>query len=279
MKRIRHPNESFDAYVGKLPEEEGEELRKQVFCDARDEVFLRNWVTNDIEYVSATEVSNHIASVQHYNERVVALNSESKKRAAAAKAEILAGASFYEVATNRTDIFLEDARFWDVVEIGEFEPDEDIFKFLASAKAGDISDPLDLDDGIGIVGVLQKEQEKQEDGTVSDLYTLVRCMFNGYDAIEESDDVESVRKLLLERKMNDAKQALLTELFTTAKIEYPFGNKLFLKKKVKRTKKPPQKAARPNKKQPEVKPVPRGAKPVSAKGGVPTKRTVPAKGM
>ena len=234
MKFIRRPKDTFDTYVMKLPGDEGEELRKQIYCDARDEVFLKSWATNDIEHVSVTEVSNRIAFVQNYNRSVDERNAASKKRAAAAKAEILAGASFYSVTTNRADIFFDQARFWDVVELGDFEPSEDIFKFLTTAKAGDISDPLDFDDGIGLVGVLQKEDEPQEEGKVSEYYTLVRCMFNGYDPIEESDDFESVRESLLETKVTDARQALVTELFNAAKIEYPFGNKLFARKKIKK---------------------------------------------
>ena len=138
MKRIRRPKESFDEYVRKLPRLDGEELRRQVFADARDEVLLRSWATNGMMSVSALEVTNHIAYVKNYNKAVEAKNADSKKRAAAAKAEILAGASFCQVATNRADIFIDQAEFWDLAEIDEFEPDEDIFKFLASAKQGDI---------------------------------------------------------------------------------------------------------------------------------------------
>ena len=282
MKHMRRPKVSFDVYVETLPQNEGEELAKQVYCDARDEVFLKNWATNDISSVSALEVSNRIAFVQNYNKGVEERNADSKKRAAAAKAEILAGASFCQVATNRADIFIDQAEFWDIVEIGDFEPEEDIFKFLASAKKGDISDPLDFDDGIGLVGVLNKEKEVQDDGVVSEQFTLVRCMFNGYDPIEESEDFETVRRSLLEEKVEKARQALVAELFKSAKIEYPFGKKLFLKKNAKGVNKA-RKKQNPQKKNEKKKPVrvlpPLKAKPASAKGSGPSTSAAPAAGM
>lgn len=299
MKRIRRPKESFEEYVKELPEDQGEELRKQVFCDARDEVFLKNWATNDIEHVSAVEVSNRISFVQKYNKEIEELNADSKRRAAAAKAEILAGASFCQVATNRADIFIDQAELWDIAEIGEFEPEEDIFKFLTTAKQGDISDPLDFDDGIGLVGVLLKEKEEQDDGTGSELFTLVRCMFNGYDPIEESDDFETVRRSLLEDRVKAAREALVTELFKSAKIEFPFGKKLFAKKKAKGANKPKKKQPAQKKKKSgrlpspgKAKPVPDQAKPVPdqdkpvekakpgpGKGGAPSTSNVQATGV
>ena len=228
MSNIRRPNTPFEEYVGALPAEDGDEVRRHVAAFARSEFYLGQWATNDFRTVSDEEVSNRLEFVQSYQQSVSSRNEEAKRKAAAAKAEIMAGASFYSVTTNRAEIFKDDGKFWDVVELEDLEPDDELLKFLVAAKAGDISDPLDLDDGIGIVGVLLKEKgEAVDDKEPPDQYTLVRCMFNAYEEMDEPEDFEEMRKLLLDRKAESARAALVKDLFSDSKIEYPFGKKLF----------------------------------------------------
>lgn len=230
MKDINKAKVSFEDYLKTIPAVEAEEIRRQVVADVRSDYYLEQWATNDFKTVTGLEVSNRIEFVQNYQKTVDARNAESRRKAAEAKAEIIAGASFYSVTTNRAEIFKEDGKMWDVVELEDLEPDDDLFRFLATAKQGDISDPLDLEDGIGIVGVLLKEPGEAVDGkTPPDQYTLVRCMFNGYDEMDEPEDFEAMRKLLLERKQTETRKSLMEELFKDAKIEAPFGDKLFLK--------------------------------------------------
>ena len=233
MKGIKKQNEPFDAYCASLPQSEGDEIRRQVMADALGETYLTKWATNDIHHVSAQEVSNRLEYVENYQKSVDKMNEEAKKRAAEAKAEILAGASFYSVTTNRAEIFKDEGKEWDVFELDEFEPEDDMFKFLATAKTGDISDPLDLDDGIGIVGVLDRSPGEPPDDTTPapDQYTLVRCMFNAYEPLDEPEDFEGMRKFLLDQKVSDAREAMMKELFASAQIQMPFGRRLFAQAK------------------------------------------------
>ena len=250
MKGIRLPKVPFEKYIVTLPKVEAEEICKQLYADALGERILKSWATNDFTKVSDQEVSNRVSIVRESRLKVAELNAESRNRAAAAKAEILSGASsFYEVTTNRAEVFKEQGEFWDIVELADLDPQTDLFNFLATAKAGDISDPLDFDDGIGIVGVVLKEKGKEtpeKEVAQNDAappvyqYTLVRCMFNGYEPIDEPEDFASAKKLLLERKKKEAQQALLEELYKNARIEFPFGKNLFAN---------PKKAKRKNAKQ------------------------------
>ena len=115
MKGIKKQNEPFDAYCASLPQSEGDEIRRQVMADALGETYLTKWATNDIHHVSAQEVSNRLEYVENYQKSVDKMNEEAKKRAAEAKAEILAGASFYSVTTNRAEIFKDEGKEWDVL--------------------------------------------------------------------------------------------------------------------------------------------------------------------
>lgn len=263
MNGIRLPKVPFEKYIVTLPKVESEEIRKQLYADALGERFLKSWATNDFTKVSDQEVSNRVSIVRESRLKVAVLNAESRKRAAAAKAEILSGASsFYEVTTNRAEVFKEQGQFWDIVELADLDPQTDLFNFLATAKTGDISDPLDFDDGIGIVGVLLKEKEKEaseKEPPQTDAapqvyqYTLVRCMFNGYEPIDEPEDFSSAKKLLLERKKKEAQQALVEELYKNARIEFPFGKNLFANRKNAKRKNAKQSNTRGKAKKPSLR--------------------------
>ena len=232
LKGIRNPGGGLDSFVGKLPSGEAGLFRELIVSDARDEFCLTSWATNDFRKVTDTEVSNRLEVVREYNANVARMNAEAKAKAKAAKEEILAGASFASVVTNRAEIFKDQGVYYDTVELGEFDDDEPIFGFLTTAEAGDISDPLDFDDGIGIVGVLFKELGEVPEGVVPQMqYTLVRCMFNGYEELDEPEDPKLMRELLLERKLAEAREGFVREVLSDAKVELPFGKRLFSRAK------------------------------------------------
>lgn len=245
MRGILKPNDSFDGFCETLPGGLEGTLRELVLSDARCEAYLMHWATNDFTRVSSAEVSNRIAYVEKYEADIVRMNDEAKQKAKSAKAEILAGASFASVVTNRAELYKDQGTYWDTVDLTEFEPDEPIFRFLASAKTGDISDPLDFEDGIGIVGVVLREtpEATSDDESPVDQFTLVRCMFNGYESLDEPTDFAAMRKLLVERQTAAAREALIESLTAKAKVAMPYGRKLFAVKR-----KPPQKARRAKRK-------------------------------
>lgn len=228
MNGIRKPRTAFADYLVTLPVRERNLLERQVFADAQGEMYLAHWVTNDCLVVTDAEVSNRIDEVKRYNENVERMNQEARRRAAEAKAEILGGRSFYEVTTNRADIFREQGREWDTLELGELDTEEDLFVFLSSAQAGDISDPIDFDDGIGIVGVVMKEKGEVPEGVVAaDQYTVVRCVFNAYETMDAPEEFAAMKKEMLKQKKDAARMALVDELYAAAKIELPYGDRLF----------------------------------------------------
>lgn len=223
------------SFAKTLPAGEAELLDRMILSDARDDYFLSQWATNDFRKVSDEEVSNRLAVVSNYNANVARMNDEAKAKAAAAKAEILSGASFASVTTNRAEIFKEQGAYYDTVELGELDTDEPLFLFLTTAEAGDISDPIDFDDGIGIVGVVVKELGEVPEGVTPAMeYTLVRCMFNGYEELDEPEDPVKMRELLLERKLAEAREGFVREMLKDVKVEQPFGKKLFAQPKKKK---------------------------------------------
>ena len=229
MSSIRKPKGSFEQFADTLPEPQRTVLIRQVESDARNTYFLEQSSTNDLRNVSDKELSDFIEKVNKYNEEVEAMNVKAVSKAAAAKAEILAGNTFYSVTTNRAEIFQDQGKYWDTVELSDLDPDEELFRFLCSAKEGDISDPLNLDDCIAIVGVLAKEPPTVHEGVeIGEQYSLVRCAFNAYEEADEPvHDPKKMRQSLLDQRVAEAREALMNKVLDDVKIEYPFGNKLF----------------------------------------------------
>lgn len=234
LKGIHREGKAFGAVCESMPKRVQEVLPGLIASDVRDNLLLKAWATNDVFTVSDQEVSNRLEYAKRYQHELESKNGEARRLAAAAKAEILAGASFYSVTTNRAEIFKDQGKEWDTVELGELDEESDLFRFLASANAGDISDPIDFDDGIGIVGVVAKELGAAPAGVAAAMqYTLVRCVFNAYDELDEPEGFEELRKVLLERKLRDARASLVRELTSRSKIELPYGDELFKRKQMK----------------------------------------------
>ena len=78
---------------------------------------------------------------------------------------------------------------WQVVELSDFEADEPLAKWLMTARPGDISDPLDLEDGISIVGLRMVYDDEEDEGESPEKqYSLVRCAFHAFQEFEEVED-------------------------------------------------------------------------------------------
>lgn len=249
LRYIRVPSQNLDgALASVFTPEEAAFLRDGMECDALGEVYLRSWSTNDLDHVSDVEASNRVARILAVNEKTRALNAEARRKAAAAKAEILSGAKFYDVTTNRCELVPEQGMEWETFELGELEPTEDLCKFLTTANQGDISDPLDFDDGIGIVGVVVKEMGEAPEGYVpAEQYTLVRCLFRAYDLLDVPEDLDEVRQQILDERRAAARTALGEELMKAAVIEYPAGEQIFRKKAKKGKKKSANRPVQVNK--------------------------------
>ena len=103
-------------------------------------------------------------------------------------------------------------------------------QWLARSDTGDISDPIDLDDGISIVGIKAKYESDISESNKPPVYAyeVVRCPFFAY---ERQDDFEGDRKAIEEDILDNRRQLAMRELHDRltkdAKIEFPCGNNLF----------------------------------------------------
>ena len=103
------------------------------------------------------------------------------------------------------------------------EENQQLRDWLKTANAGDISGPIDLDDGIAIVKVVDKWKEPQGQGHEPvDEFELVRCTFKAYQytLVETEEEIRKQYRIELERNLMSQ---LGERLWKNAVIEFPNG--------------------------------------------------------
>ena len=229
LENINRPKMKFDSVVAKLGEY-GPYLEKLVEEDALLETALRNFSTNSLDTVSDEELAARKAEVVRIVADLSAKNSNTVERAMAARAEVLEGGRmFADVAKERADMAQEQGRFWDVLELAELSATSELAKWLASADTGDISGPLEMEDGLAIVGVMMKSQgpSSEIEGQDVDQYELARMLFKWYDPPEILDDDDEIREIMLEARRQDARVTFFDSLRKEDKIVFPSGDGIF----------------------------------------------------
>ena len=238
-KKMGHKDGDFGALLGQIGKPYEEMLRAAIFAEEREKACVEFSTTNNLKEVTKAEAEAQMKLIKEMNARAEQKNIEQKAKAIRAKQDILglvaAGTPFAEafasVTTNCAEIAKEEGLEWDTLELGELEPDEPIARWLMVAREGDISDPIDMEDGLAIVGLKRKYMGEVPDEGV-DLepemqHEVVRCAFYAHDLIEEPDSLDELATEMLADRRRRATVALGDRLAKVAMIDYPYGEKIF----------------------------------------------------
>ena len=236
LTNLRRKNATVDRLARELGGDAGDLFRKIPYFDARDALLRQSVTTNDLKNVSEAEIKEREEFVKRFDANAEAMNNKAKARLREARARILAGADFAEEAKRIVDaVNPQYGAKWGTFEIQEFPFDEELHKWLLKAAPGDISEPLDVDDGLAIVKVVAKGKGEAPPGTEPpDTFTLVRCTVKACEKMRYQDRAEMTQQLIL-WKQEAAQRKLGMMLTERAVIEYPNGTNLFDKVAVEAT--------------------------------------------
>jgi len=230
VRSVKKPKASFASLIELFKPEERKMVQRVVRGDAVTMAVLQHSTSNDLYHVTEEEYTNRVKFVSDWNARADKTNSFVRARAAKAKAEILGGAYFADVAKKYADFAPEQGVEWETFHLDEFEGDDPLGQWLARSDTGDISDPIDLDDSISIVGLKMKYVSDVSESNKPPVYAydVVRCPFYAYERQEDFDgDRESVIEDIIDKRRQVAMMNLHDNLVKKAKIEFPCGNNLF----------------------------------------------------
>lgn len=228
LKGLGRKNSTVEKLASEIGGDAGELFRKIPYFDARDALLRQSVTTNDLDNVSEAEIRERERFVAKFDANAEAMNAKARARLSAARKRILAGADIAEEAKRIADtVNPQYAVKWGTFQAAEIAGDEELAKWVVSASPGDISEPLDVDDGLAIVKLVAKTKGEAPFGVEPpDAYELIRCTVKACEKMRHQNR-EEMRKQLLQWKREDAQRALGMMLTERAVIEYPNGTNLF----------------------------------------------------
>lgn len=224
LNYIGRPKDSMDKVLARLGNDEGRVLVDFMKDGLRAEILRDTLATNGYYTVTDEMVSNHLARITAWNENADRLNEKARKKANHFREKVVNGADFTELGKKTAQIHPEYAEEWDSFQLMEFtEENQQLRDWLKTANAGDVSGPIDLDDGIAIVKVVDKWKEPQGQGHEPvDEFELVRCTFKAYQytLVETEEEIRKQYRIELEKNLMSQ---LGERLWKNAVIEFPNG--------------------------------------------------------
>ena len=228
MAALRRPHSAnFESVVEQVSGDARELFRQIPYVDAQDRLLRQSVTTNDLDTVTDEEIAARERFVAEFDANADRLNAEQRKKLETARKEIEAGVDFAVVAAKHSELSPEHGKEWQTVELGELPQDEDLANWLKTAKVGEVSKPLDLPDGLGLVKLVSVGKGEAPQGApLPDVYTLVKCTVRAFERMQYQDR-STMKNQLLIWKREDAQKKLGTMLYEQAVIEYPNGTDFF----------------------------------------------------
>lgn len=225
---LRLPRETdFESLSASFPPDLRELFRKMPYYDAQDHLLRQSVTTNDLSHVSDEEIAARERFVVEFDANAERLNAEQRQKLEVARKAIESGEDFGAVSARCSEVSPEHGTKWAAVELGELPQDEDLVGWLKTAKVGDVSGPLDLPDGLGLVKLVSMTKgEAPKDVEPPDVYVLVKCTVRAFEKMQYQDRPTMVRQLLA-WKRQEAQKKLGMMLYEQAVIVYPNGTEFF----------------------------------------------------
>lgn len=230
LMNLKRGKSTLDAVEKEFGKADGKLFRQYVLDDATEQAarrFVDDKGTLNITDDDVINISNRIARFQA---RAAASNAVEKAILEKAIAEIAAGKDFAEVAKaySRDP---EQGALWETSYLDEMESSPALMKWASSAKAGDVSGILELDDGWAVVKVVSRRDEDIPPGVIKiprEIWELVRVSRNLFESPPDMDREEIVAKLR-EFRNKDLQKKIGDLIMKEAVIEWPNGTNLFVK--------------------------------------------------
>ena len=142
--------------------------------------------------------------------------------------ELRAGADFVETAKRVSQFRPEEGELWGEFTHAEIE-DKALREVAFQLPVGNISDPVDTEDGLVIIRVLERSDGATVQSSVArqiatvKLARILLLMYNPFNEMNRDE----IRTTLLKDRNTKIQQEWMPKLFEAARIEYPNGTNLW----------------------------------------------------
>lgn len=226
---LRRPKAgSVESLANEIGGDAGKMFLKCFKSDLLDESLRRFSVTNWTYAVSDAEIAQRINEVEAFNTRTVASNDLQRSKALKLREKALAGEDFAKLAREYAQVDPSSGSEWQTVDINEIAPEEELRQWLDTKPSeGDISFPINLDDGLAIIKVAHRSiipADDYFDETTE--FTLVRITLFAYEFLPVEDENQT-RQTLEQEHREKAQKELFNRLYRAAVVEFPNGVDFF----------------------------------------------------
>jgi len=223
----RKADEDFTAVLGpKAP------MFQKVVADDEHMRATRNTLFADRLEVSEADIDRVEKRVADWNAVYADSNRVVMARGEEIVRELRAGADFAETAKEVSQFRPEEGELWGEFTHAEIE-DKTLRELAFKLPVGEVSDPVDTEDGLVIIRVLERVEGATVDSPMATQVATVKLarilllMYNPFD--EASRD--EIRTNIHRDRNAKVQQEWLPKLFEAARIEYPNGTNLWPKAK------------------------------------------------
>ena len=234
-KKLRHKGLTLEDFAKELSVEPSY-LKDQMLLSAREDK-ARLAFDPASTNVTEREIDEGLARLDAFIARAVASNRVTRATCSNALEKVRAGAGFAATAKAFGAEDPHEAEEWGWFSRDDFDmmaKDCPKFKDWAfKAKVGEIGGPFDVDDGLSIVKVLERQAGTAQPSMASGGTEEVRLARINFPMAVENPEPrtrEHCKDALLAWKAREAQKRLFEKLFSETKIEYPNGAKMNFKK-------------------------------------------------
>lgn len=226
---LRRPKaESVESLANEIGGDAGKMFLRCFESDLRDESLRRFSATNWAYAVSDADIAQRMNDVEAFNARAVASNDLQRAKALKIREKALAGEDFAELARQYAQVDPSSGTEWQSVDINEIAPEEELRQWLDTQPSeGDISGPINLDDGLAIIKVVERNKINADDYfDETTEFRLVRITLFAYEFFQEEDE-DQTRQTLEKEHREKAQKELFNRLYNAAVVEFPNGSDFF----------------------------------------------------
>ena len=186
-------------------------------------VAMTNDVIQNAKYnISEEQIEERLKSIKNGNQRAASLTREIFEKATNVWNKITSGELSFEDAASKfsEDEYIKEGCEWGCFTREQLEGEDNVLALLPKLKTGDITPPLESDEGLAIL-------RKDEDDNNS-TYSFSRIFFK-LPYFYEDETPEEARKVLKKQKWSEIIKATIDENIAKLKVEYPNGTNIVWK--------------------------------------------------
>ncbi len=232
LKSINRGHSTFDSVCAEMGDETvARKFRTLAECEALEFSLRDLFDTNGILNIAESDVISYSNRYMKSIGEAERKNKEQVKQLEEALEKIASGVDFAEAGLKYSDSKdgKEEAEFWDEYYKEDFDGEDNLESWAMTAKKGDVSGILEMDDGYSIVrlnDIRQDQTDPDDESSTETVWEFGRIRKDLFESLPQLTHDEIVAALTEGRKERIQK-IVGEEIMKTAVIEWPYGTNLF----------------------------------------------------